>query len=242
MRSQSLLIIPLVVTAMPWVLWVLWVPVLWVLSGRLARPWRRLWAAPPAAPEHMTPCACHCAACRAAGHGNACVVLRVGLLRLFRGKTDIVDLVLRHYRGASGWGAARFDAAIHCVQYGPAGDVIAAGDALGGIHLICAQTGEKIMCLVKGHAKDNEECTCRHDEGPEKNLYWSNVNCRLTEEGNVFSIDFAPCGNKLAAACNLFGSRSSEGVKEDSYSVKLCSKDGSTGEFVCQATLKGHTG
>jgi hypothetical protein len=46
------------------------------------------------APRHMTPCACHCAACRAAGglHGNTCVFLRMGLLRLFHGKTDIVDL------------------------------------------------------------------------------------------------------------------------------------------------------
>jgi hypothetical protein len=102
------------------------------------------------APRHMTPCACHCAACRAAGHGNTCILLRMGLLRLFDGKSDIVDLVLRHYHGASGWDKARFDAVIHCVQYGPAGDVIATGDADGFIHLICAQTGEKILSL-KGH-------------------------------------------------------------------------------------------
>ncbi len=99
----------------------------------------------------MTPCACHCAACRAAGHGNTCVVLRMGLLSLFDGKADIVDLVLRHYyHGASGWDTARFDAEILSVQYRPADDVIAAGDADGLIHLICAQTGAKILCL-KGH-------------------------------------------------------------------------------------------
>ena len=98
----------------------------------------------------MTPCACHCAACRAAGHGNGwCVVLRKGLIRLFHGKADIVDLVfffLRHYyRGLSGWDTARLDAEINCVQCGPAGDVIAAGDRHGRIHFICAQTGEKIL-------------------------------------------------------------------------------------------------
>jgi hypothetical protein len=38
---------------------------------------------------------------------------------------------------------AHFDA-------GPAGDVIAAGDKAGRIHLICAQTGAKCLCL-KGH-------------------------------------------------------------------------------------------
>jgi len=93
----------------------------------------------------MTPCACHCAACRVAGHGNKCVEIRKALLRLF-GKADVVDLVMRHYYGACGWGTARLDAAINCVQYGPAGDVITAGDDDGRIHFICAQTGEKIVC------------------------------------------------------------------------------------------------
>ena len=47
-------------------------------------------------PRHMTPCACHCAACRAAGHGGkhgACVVLCAGLHDLFDGKADVVELV-----------------------------------------------------------------------------------------------------------------------------------------------------
>ena len=96
-------------------------------------------------PRHMTPCACHCTACRAAGHSDgACVVLCAGLHALFDGKADVVDLVLRHYYGACGWGTARFDAEIGCVQYGPAGDVIAAGGEDGRMHFICAQTGEKI--------------------------------------------------------------------------------------------------
>ena len=79
-------------------------------------------------PRHMMPCACHCAACRAAGHGDGvCVVLCAGLHALFDGKADVVDLVWRHYYGACGWGTARFDAGIDCVQYGPGlGDVIAA--------------------------------------------------------------------------------------------------------------------
>ena len=102
------------------------------------------------APRHMTPCACHCAVCRAAGHGNKCVVLRMGLLRLFHGEADPVDLVLQHYyHGARGWDK-RFDAAILSVQYGPAGDVIAAGGK-DGLHLICAQTGVNLLCL-KGHS------------------------------------------------------------------------------------------
>ena len=108
-------------------------------------------------PRHMTPCACHCAACRAAGHGDgACVVLCAGLHALFDGKADVVDMVLRHYYGACGWGTARLDAEIRCVQYGPAGDVIAAGDDTGRIHFICAQTGEKILCPLRVDKHDPE--------------------------------------------------------------------------------------
>ena len=84
-------------------------------------------AAGAAAPQpgHMAPCACHCAACRAAGHnGTACVFLCAGLHDLFDGKADIVDVVLRQYHGACGWATARCDTAICCVQYGPAGDAI----------------------------------------------------------------------------------------------------------------------
>ena len=69
---------------------------------------------------------------------------------MFDGKADVVDLVLRHYYGACGWGTARFDAGICCVQYGPGlGDVIAAGASDGRIHFICAQTGEKILCPLR---------------------------------------------------------------------------------------------
>ena len=47
-------------------------------------------------------------------NGNTCVMIPLTLNRLFHGKADIVDLVLRHYHGASGWDAARFDAGIRC--------------------------------------------------------------------------------------------------------------------------------
>ena len=105
-------------------------------------------------PSHMMPCACHCAACRAAGHGDgACVVLCAGLHTLLAGKADVVDLVLRHYYGACGWGTVRLDAEIQCVQYGPAGDVMAAGGDKH-IHFICAQTGEKILCPLNAHSDE----------------------------------------------------------------------------------------
>ena len=55
----------------------------------------------------------------------------------------------------------------------------------------------------------------------------------LNVDGRVDSIDFAPCGNKLAVACNNFRGNGS-------FSVKIFSKEGSTGNLVCQSTLRGH--
>ena len=112
-------------------------------------------AAGSAAPQpgHMAPCACHCAACYAAGHNvTACVFLCAGLRDLFH-EPGIVKRILQQYNpeGACSWATVRFDAGITCVQYGPAGDVIVAGVSNGRIHLICAQTGENILCPLRGH-------------------------------------------------------------------------------------------
>ena len=60
-----------------------------------------------------------------------------------------MDFILLQCHGACGWATARFDTAIHCVQYGPAGDVIAAGGSNGRMHLICAHTGETILCPLR---------------------------------------------------------------------------------------------
>ena len=57
--------------------------------------------------------------------------------------------------------------------------------------------------------------------------------CSLKVGGEVHSIDFAPCGNKFAIACNDFNS--------DSYSVQIFSQEGSTGNFACQSTLSTAT-
>jgi len=34
-----------------------------------------------------------------------------------------------------------------------------------------------VHCIVWGHAKDNEECTCRHDAGILKDCHVANPNC-----------------------------------------------------------------
>ena len=175
-------------------------------------------------PSHMTPCVCHCAACRAAGHGNgACVLLCAGLHDLFDGKADVVDLVLRHYYGACGWDTAHFDTAVQCVSYGPACDMIAVGCMDDGrIHLICAHTGENILCpqredevrtLPKGIRSDFELCL-------EKKLEQHH---HQEHADSVSSVHFSPDGTQLVTG-------------SWDYTVKIW--DPSTG--ACLSTLMGH--
>ena len=62
----------------------------------------------------------------------------------------------------------------------------------------------------------------------------SEIKSSLNVDGSVYSIDFAPCGNKFAIACNNYLS--------SSYSVQIFSQDGSTGNFACQSTLNVDAG
>jgi hypothetical protein len=72
----------------------------------------------------------------------------MALLRLFDGKVDIVDLVLRHYHaGASGWDTAGVEAPILIMQYGPAGDVIARLGPRMGASISSAHKQERNSCV-----------------------------------------------------------------------------------------------
>ena len=223
--------------------------------------------------RHVTPYVRHCAPCHAAGRGDTCVMLRtgllrIGLLRLLHGKSDLVDLILRHYRGT-----ARFDGRAVCAQHRPAGDVIAAADAGGRIHLICAHTGDELACpvsvdgevwsvalsedgskfaaafnvfdgnrnlqnggvkifnqgsacLVQGHFKRNEKCTCKHGR---LGLMWypqkRNPVCPVSgHTDTVRSVNFSPDGTKLVTG-------------SDDKTVRIW--DAASGEQLC--SLKGHS-
>ena len=60
--------------------------------------------------------------------------------------------------------------------------------------------------------------------------------CQLNVDGQVSSVDWSPCGKKMAAACNVH-----KGFGQFDGSVKIFTQDGSAGTFVCQSTLTGHT-
>ena len=98
-----------------------------------------------------------------------------------------------------------------------------------------------VKCVVFDPQNPNILASCSYDKTIK---IWdiTSGSClsTLSVDGAVYSIDFAPCGNKFAVACNDFDDF--EGIMRDSdtWSVKIFSKEGSTGNFVCQSTLRGH--
>ena len=60
------------------------------------------------------------------------------------------------------------------------------------------------------------------------------VGSPLNVDGSISSLDFSPCGTKIAAACNDYDN--------DKYTVKILgSSSESAGTFECKSTLAGHS-
>ena len=56
----------------------------------------------------------------------------------------------------------------------------------------------------------------------------------LDVDGSISSLDFSPCGTKIAAACNDY--------RNDVFTVKILSSSSeSAGTFECESTLTGHS-
>ena len=144
---------------------------------------------------------------------------------------------MQHYYGACGWGTVRFDAGIHCVQYGPAGDVVAASDSDGRIHFICAQTGEALVCPLSGHRygvnsvcwnNDGTKLASGSDDKTVKVWDPTTGECLWTLTGHqslVSSVHFSPDGTRLVTG---------------SYDKTVKFWNPETGEELCQ--LRGHSG
>jgi WD40 repeat protein len=178
--------------------------------------------------------------------------------------TLVVDIILRLLMW--GWREAHFGEFLTCLSYTKLGDVIVAGSRSGRIFVMSAQTGEKRLCNVAvDHSTTHTKLTTRQRRKSRANeVSHGEINCMayspsgdtvavgyengnvgivqvtngsvdsidFTNYGSVDSIDFSPCGSQLAAACN--------DVDNDSYSVMIFSKAGSTGIFECQGGLRGH--
>ena len=188
-----------------------------------------------------------CIACGGSDHSHrTCVLVGAALhrwmLQLGPGKdmTLVVDIILRLLMW--GWREARFGEKITCMSYTPGGDIISAGGSGGSVFFMSAQTGEKISCPVTGHTGSvlsvcfdhtGEKLASGGGYGDNTIRLWStksgaSIGSPLTVDGSVDSVNFSPCGNKLAATCNNYA---------NDFSVKIFSKAGSTGIFECQSTL-----
>ena len=67
------------------------------------------------------------------------------------------------------------------------------------VSIFNVETGE-VQCTVKGHSKDNEECTCKHDAGVFGNGYEANPDCPVSGHSHwVLSVAWSPDGTKLAS-------------------------------------------
>ena len=95
------------------------------------------------------------------------------------------------------------------------------------VRCVCfAPTGKYI-------ASCSEDCTVRVWDATTGKL----VGSPLGVDGEVSSLDFSPCGSKIAAAFNVLD----DDYDFESGGVKIFGMVGSTGTFECESTLTGHS-
>ncbi len=113
---------------------------------------------------------------------------------------------------------------VSAVAVSPDGKWIASGSCDKTVKVVMVETG-RVVHTLKGHSPDNEECTCKHDAGRDKQEYEADLNCPVQgHSGEVLCVVWAPDGSKLVSG----GGRGE---------IKLWSP--STGE--CLDTLEGHS-
>ena len=104
---------------------------------------------------------------------------------------------------------------------------IVAGCYDGTIKVFDAQSGDRLS--TGGHSPNNEQCTCQHYDEDGDEDYEPDPDCPVNVDGDVWSVDWSPCGTKIAAACNDYDT--------DIYCVKILNSE--TGALLC--ALTGHT-
>jgi WD40 repeat protein len=136
------------------------------------------------------------------------------------------------------------------VAYSPCGKWIASGGGYGDktVRIWDAATRAAVGSPLTGHSAVwsvafSKDGTRLVSGGPDKSVkIWSvgsagTFECEstLTVDGIVSSLDFSPCGSKIAAVCNdPYGNKN--------FTVKILSSSGSesAGTFECESTLCGH--
>ena len=91
-----------------------------------------------------------------------------------------------------------------------------------------------MRCVAFDPQKPNILASCSNDKTIKIwNIESGACQSTLNVDGEVSSLDFSPCGTKIAVGCN----------RNNNYTVKILSSSSkSAGTFECQSTLAGHTG
>jgi len=90
----------------------------------------------------------------------------------------------------------KVDSSVGSIAYSPDGSKLAAAHSTK-VSIFNVETGE-VQCTVRGHCKDNEECTCKHGQYPCD--YEANPDCPVTgHQRRVSSVHFSPDGKRLVS-------------------------------------------
>ena len=95
-------------------------------------------------------------------------------------------------------------------------------------------SSELVLCVAFDPQKPNILASCSRDKTIKIwDIESGSCLSTLDVDGQVSSLDFSPCGTKIAAACNDYDN--------DKYTVKILgSSSESAGTFECKSTLTGH--